>query len=360
MSDPLPQRDSSTARPSRAALARLVLLAGISFVAVGLLVGHGLRPRLPALAIGSLDGKIANYQAYHREIDTIVIGTSRVHHQIDPRAVDRGAAAHGCDKRTLNLGLGGANHAGLRFLLKMIRDDPPPNLTRVVLEPRASPSRELERLMAARFRRVLDADSFIPGLVEIRANPRGGDSWAFQTAFASVFAYHHLGIGTVSEQVLNPPPEDLRERIDWLEDRRGYRPMSMNAWGVPEVDPEYYQPETIALFREQLAGYRESVRSARLRAQWSDVLESLFAIAEEIPAPLALLFPPDRGTVSAGLVALVERDHPNLPILGFDPVSHPGLYDVDYWWNRGHLNDAGSAQFSERVGAALCALEGAS
>jgi hypothetical protein len=156
MTWPLPFHDPPAKRER--ACRRLLHCAGVAllaFVATGVALRLAADAALPPVDRGAIAIREARYGAQKDSVDTLLLGTRRLQFGVDSAVLDAEMTAQGCPTRSLNLSLAGLNIRELAHLLEMIRDDPPPRLELLLVEPRPNRSRDLEALLTPRFQATL-------------------------------------------------------------------------------------------------------------------------------------------------------------------------------------------------------------
>lgn len=358
MNWPLPFRDAPVPGHRRWLLACVAALVGILAFAV---TGHAVRRAVDAFApppaVEEITLKLDWYRDHKDSIDTIFIGTSRIFFSLDPRVFDAATAAAGCPTHSFNMALAGLNFRELLLFMQRIADDPPPRLKLVLFEPRPSPGRDLEEMMSPRRRLTMDADTLAASIAEGLANPRQGDrALEFLGYYLAGWFYHNLGMGTVSERLIDPKPPESPDQPEWAEDRRGHRPLGLQQDGsVQPHDPRFMEPKRLSGWQKEVAGYRPQTRNT-LHPGWRQMLDAYLDIVDRIPARTVILLPPHAHWFSRAFVKLAQDVRPDMPIVYFDPLSHPELYTVDGWYDDGHLNQVGGRRFAEDLAAVACGL----
>ena len=360
MNWPLPFRDPPLGRQPH----RPWLLAGAIALVAFVVAGHGIRrvgdTLLPPPAVEEITLKLDWYDAHKAVIDTIFVGTSRLFFTVDPRVFDAATAELGCPTHAYNMGLAGLNFRELLAFLELIRDDPPPNLKLLFFEPRPSPGRDLEEMMSPRRRLTMTADTLEVSIDEAMANPRRGDRvWWYLAYYLAGWSYQNLGMGMISERLIHPaPPEDADRQPEWTEDRRGHRPLGLQKDGsVWPHDPKFLRPRTLEKWQDEVDSYKPD-RRRPLHPGWRPILDAYLEILDGIHARAVVVLPPSGHWFSQSFARLVAEVRPDMPVVYFDPVTHPELYKGEAWYDDGHLNLEGGRTFSRELAAVACDIVG--
>jgi hypothetical protein len=283
--DPLPFRDPPFMPRAvswrRLPLVLLVLLAGL--VATGQVIRHLVDRLASPPEIGDLGVKIDWYLAHRAEIDVVFIGTSHVAYAVETKTFDAETRALGCPTSSFNLAVAGLNYRELIYLLSFVADHPPPKLKLVLFEPRPNASRDLKTLLTPRFRSTLTLGTFWRSLDDLLVNQRDADRTPFYVAaYLGAFAYHHLGIGTLAERVLQPTAREKPTGPEWQNGRRGYEPLDMKGT-ANEPHAKGFRGAELEEWRREVHDYANDLKTGRLEPDWKRILRTELTVAARIP-----------------------------------------------------------------------------
>ena len=344
------------------------VLALLSFAVGAALV----RSLVPPAEGGQLAIKLEYFAAHKDEYDAVYIGSSRVHHGLDPVLVDGELARAGVELCSFNLGVAAMSTFEQDFLLHRVLDLQPERLRWIFLEggpvgvalPRHHAFLEDPALFSARgvqWHTSLETRKVLACLRPLPLPPWRKLELAL--AHLELFGRNLTGLGradAILERVFEPASERKRllEELHSLASRRagfqGLDESDRRPGGEPE-DPALGGNPYLSQSRRVAAENALPVVLSELDVEF--YREQLRAAAER--GIELVYFTPPGGEGSPEALRLHELGI--LPVLHHfnDPERYPELFQEEQRIDLGHLNRSGAERFSrlfaEAVRADLCA-----
>jgi hypothetical protein len=345
--------------------ARAVLRALLAGVLTFLVVAWGLNTLVRALPLepkaGILNPKLAYLEQHADELDTIFVGSSRVHFQIDPLVFDAEMARLGCHSRSFNMGVHALNTAEERHLLKRLAEIDAGRWKWIFIERKQLPARQL---------RALGSDRqyyFLSGITDLRlslesiwTSNRGLRNNLIDTVHLLLaYAYVNIGGGQLSRLLPTPPgasrPEP-RVRVDLS--RRGFVPVEL------EIEPALRR-RAAAMDRKALAERLALTRAHDGRferlseARAAHFAEQVAAARRVAPNVGLVIFPQAWSYWVDDILALEQAAREGrlgevtVVNLG-DPRRHPEIYVERLWYENDHVIGEGAVMLSTYLARELC------
>lgn len=308
--------------------------------------------------------KIDWYRRHRDEIDTVFLGTSRVMRSIDPRIIDTGTAACGRPTHSFNFGVVGQTYLQVLAILEEIKNNPPKKLQYFIFEPRnnALIDKSLKSIYLQHF---MTWKNFIPALHEALANPNNArERWPHFFLLIEMYLYHKLGIG-ISDEIDQEFILD-RSTVKIDDNFRGFVPFDEITEAYEKFPPEYFDHfsehmvgfpdnENGDAFKRRYATWIDDVQHKRADGEaWAPVFTEEFTYIDRIKAQKFALMPPSVYPNEPAIRQFFREKYPQVPVLFPDLLTFPALYNLDYWYDDGHLNHIGAKLYSQWVAEQLC------
>ena len=291
-----------------------------------------------------LDQKLESLRSLDPPATTVFVGSSRIFRSIEPRAIDRAAAARGKVTRSYNLGLPNLTMTETLTVMEALAKLPEPPST-VLLEPtlKLLPNPEnLQTLRVVRHMNVTTARTIGSVLLADRQM-----SWAGKlrsAARASLPALdHYVGRGKLATVWLNQVPTVTRR----LEE--GYCAL--------ESEPGQHIAQRRARFLRQIDRWTSRRSRFDLDSTVRDLTEAEEVLWQRIAsqvdamgAELVFLYPPLKLNTSSQIVLMrgLGRRFPEVSALAYFEGQGPEwLYEPDLWFDSGHVAREVTGPFAE-------------
>jgi hypothetical protein len=304
--------------------------------------------------------KLAYFERHKDEFDVVYFGSSRVFRAIDPRVVDAELASAGIPCRSFNLAVGGMGAFETDFLLQRIAEMKPARLRWVIFEGLAFDPTFIrtENTHAAR---TVFWHSPAETKYALQATSRLDTSWFDKLRLCVthvqllLWKYANYGsgqsfVGAVTGESRDPFGRAMTE--EQLADGRGYQALE----NLSDKDDAALRANLLAnrkAIEEQIA-HMTAARSERpdLADYDLDALREQYRAVQSMNARLVyLLFP----AVHAPQDVLALHERGDIPLLFdfYQPERYPKLFDLELYFDAGHLNREGAVEFSRVLAEAL-------
>lgn len=309
-----------------------------------------------AVVSHKLDFLRAHADAY----DVILIGSSRVHYDIDPAVLDRSLAEAGCPVRVFNLGVQGLTAAEQYWLTGQLAAFGRGRWKAVLIERPQLPQATWRFVGSGRHRMGHSDLEQVRLSFEALATARRSRllTASDMAQVALGYLYYQIGPGRLAE-LIEPKPEAVPDegyRIDLSRD--GFVPLE------EEISPILKQRADRMdwnEFAERLEGIRHTLPTASpLSAMRLDHLRAQVADAERVSPNVGLLLLPQaaQDTIddSASLAeAAAAGELGRVPVVNMgDPIAYPRLFADGIWFDDDHLLGDGVPRVSAALGPAIC------
>jgi len=349
---------------SQTCKSRVMDLARVPLFCVLFLTGFSLGLAFLNIAIPSVSGSVVQaklewLKQHGDEIDTLMIGSSHVHHQISPIAFDKHVKECGDQTRSFNLGCYGmVNHEMMRILREVLAEDR--HFKNVFIAFGTEPPATNYQLT----QRAIWWHDFTESFAVV------GDVLVYDAPLTTKWTmiYDHLlhaslNIGRIGrwKLLLDPPALIPETMLDELSLTRGYSPIAKLAGKEEEYDqqrksltdhPDRFEATRKSLIA-QLEGSNAPGQPSRDQLAALRDLQRLIQILDGKCEQIFLFTPVGYGKVFPDLMKYLKGEHVTHWTLN-DPTKYPGLYDTDKWGNLTHLNQAGADEFTDVVAAEYC------
>ncbi len=346
----------SDRRQSVRALLKLFLPALAAFVALAVTLAL----RAPWPEEYGYAAKLEFFEEHKDEFDVVYFGSSRVFRGIDPRIVDAELAAAGVPARSFNLAVGGMGAFETDYLLQRIAEMKPARLRWIIFEGLAFDPTFIrtENVHAAR---TVFWHTPAETKYALQATSRLDTSWFDKLSLGVthvqllLWKYANYGSGQSFVAAITGESRDPYGRAltpEQLADGRGYQALET----MSDKDDALLRANLLAnrkAIEEQIAQMTKK-RSERpdLSDYDLDALRAQYRAAESMGARLVyLLF----AAVEAPPEILALHERGDIPLLFdfYDPERFPKMFDLELYFDAGHLNREGAVEFSKLLGATL-------
>jgi len=326
-----------------------LLLMLIWLAAAAMLVRATARHTLGALPVSGLAEKLVALEAIQHDINIVFLGSSRSARQIDPALLAREGAALGCDLRAFNMGVSGFSTNEIDYLLRWM-DARDVQIPWVVMESKGtdwlrytSSDRLYEHLRPFNYR-LLDIanDGF--------SQPPG--SWKIHLSLLG----SALNLG-LAHRYLDQPPAP----VDWLQlGRSGYRPLR---WMLNTLSSLPGRQATLQSILAENPNYiRDKFKPhAGNDQQMREIARILSRRAQQAAAQRVTFISPPSSEDAIFFTGYHSFTVPGLEYppyhIGLNMQATPQLADADYWFDIGHLTQAGAEIYTRYLAAEMCDLQ---
>ena len=348
------------ARPSRWLRPAAILGLGIAcYLAVAwplnLLAGRLAGEPRAAIVSHKLD----DLRAHAADYDVILIGSSRVHYDIDPAVLDRSLAEAGCPVRVYNFGVPGLTAAELHWLAARLAEIDG-GWQAVLIERPQLPLRTWRFVGSGRHRmghmELAQVGLSVEALATSSRSRLNAAVDMVQVALG--YLYYEIGPGRLAE-LIEAKPETVPDegfRIDLSRD--GFVPLEEEVSALLQARADRMDWDEFAV---RLASLRRTApASTPLSEARLDHLRAQIADAGRVAPNVGLLLLPqaqkasvDDSAAIAEAVAAGEFGRVALVNLG-DPIAYPRLFDDGIWYDDDHLLGEGVPRASAALGPAIC------
>ncbi len=349
----------------RAGAWRYALIFAAAFCLSNFSTGIAVRYLLRPAVAGDITPKLAELVASKDSYDTIAIGSSRMLHDFDPKAVAMGSKSVGCSVHAYNLGVGGLNGVEMHVLLRELAALHLPGLKRVIFDVPNHIYIQFENLPSRAVFVTTDPAEMPFVLEDIVSHPDPRKLSAF-LRYGISLAYHNSAIGAFVRP-LEPAHSPIETAAsEALED--GYAPLSAltSPSDLTSPTPERrHLTDNRVQFDDMLERLRQAAASdaasaTSLRARWrlSVVDQQIDSIRNLGYEPVLLLLP-DTSAEAIDDAALIEGHlraaRPDIEVINAMSAEYVSIvYDPAAWWDWTHLAQPSARQLSLRVGRELC------
>lgn len=304
--------------------------------------------------------KLEYFEQHKDEFDVVYFGSSRVFRGIDPRIVDAELVAAGVPARSFNLAIGGMGAFETDYLLQRIAAMKPARLRWIIFEGLAFDPTFIrtENIHAAR---TVFWHTPAETKYALQATSRLDTSWFDKLGLCVthlqlfLWKYANYGSGQSFVAAITGESRDPYGRAmtpEQLADGRGYQAL------------EILSDQSDAALRANLLANRTAIEAqiAQMTANRSqrpdlsdyhlDALHHQYRAAESMDARLVyLLF----AAVQAPPEVLALHERGDIPLLFdfYQPERYPKLFDLELYFDAGHLNREGAVEFSRVLAAEL-------
>jgi hypothetical protein len=282
-------------------------------------------------------------------------GSSHVHDGFDPRAFDAQLQGTPLATRSINGGVAGGSQAEQRAMaLEFLRElrlpkvgEGSPRACFVLLEMTAGANFTNDHLVHPRAINVYDWHT-LRFISELTDPSMGLGRRLGRVAYAiAATALHYMNVGMVSNRIFRPPLDQGALKIETENDRRGLEMEDMTPMMVSQVAEEFAQQSKVS----------EPVQEAVLPGN-IDLLRELDAASPVRNVQMLYVVMPMVSDLSRHPVypATMQGSHGMIPILNLaQPDKYPELYQVKYWHDSAHLDEAGAGLASRLIGEQIAA-----
>ena len=341
---------------------RLGLLFAGCFLVSTLALGIAARLALPPAEIVELTSKFHPLVRQDNDIDTIVIGSSRVLRDFMPAAFDAGAAAAGCPLHSYNLGVADMNVIEMRYLLDRVAAARLPHLKRILFDPPNDIHVSFANLHSERMWVTTDPRDALRALGDIWSHP-DPRKFSATARYAAAFVYRNSALGLLG-RILHPDP---LPDPPW--------PDSMDATGFQSQDPaaatidpnRALMLQTFDQFKAELADLERQdagdlpptpISADQERRRIAGILDVTALIRRMGYQPAVLHLPDTYGeaiTDAKGIERALRDQQPPIPdidLMGSEWAAR--IYAPDAWYDRTPLHRTAAGEASADAGTSLC------
>lgn len=303
--------------------------------------------------------KLDDLRAHAADYDVILIGSSRVHYDIDPAVLDRSLAEAGCPVRAYNFGIPGLTVAELHWLAARLAEIDG-GWKAVLIERPQLPLRTWRFVGSGRHRMGHMELAQVGLSVEALAtSSRSRLNAAVDMAQVALgYLYYEIGPGRLAE-LIEAKPETVPDegfRIDLSRD--GFVPLEEEVSALLKTRADRMDWDEYA---GRLAGLRRTLPSpSPLPEARLEHLRAQIADAGKVAPNVGLLLLPQAQRTSvddsasiAEAAAAGELGRVAVVNLG-DPIAYPRLFDDGIWYDDDHLMGDGVPRASAALGPAIC------
>jgi len=327
----------------------LAIIVGVLGVVMGrATLSVGLDGRAPTIPI--VDPIRASYAASSSEINTLLLGSSRVYRGLDPKIFDEALARADVRSRTFNHSWPDMSLVEMLRVLESLPEDAV--LDRILIEPSLFSLWVVENPRSVRTRAFHTPQTTVDMLRLIGCgNYPAGD--AIEAGYHTLMAglSHVVGVGVLRDGLVES--DSLPEASI-----NGFRPLDL------ETDEGFLERHrklkrrTKAYKKRVSRIHRKQKLPRRLASCERELIERVVAVAESRGAQVTVVIPPTVRRVReyAGLRAGLADV--GVSVLAYDdPALYPALYAIKHRFDVEHLNAKGARVWARMVARDLLALE---
>lgn len=344
----------NAARPASLRFAALVFLGVVGF----LLGAAAVREAVPWRPyVEGYTEKIEFYRRHQDRFNLIFLGSSRVFRHIDPLVFDPAAAEAGHPFRSFNFGIDALSLIELRSLVEEILALDPPGLEYILVEPSFVTNIPLRNLTTAR---TIYFHGWDNARVELTCNLTSTRYRRVSDRTLLAGLYHQANLGRVASVLF--PPEEVRPASLTLP------ALDINAgFEAQDHEPTPERLEVHQTFLDRIDEYDEMIRKPPETPPWSrgayaghneGVLEIMDRIRRSGRKPVLVVTPGFYGIAHyLQFFEHLEQTGEALPVLSY-LTGYDDVYQIDYWYDPGHMTGDGARRFSNRLGIDMARLAG--
>lgn len=377
----------ASARPNRSASALalhalLALATGVVLLAAAAEVSH----RYSGVEYQSITSEKLGYVREHAdEIDVYFVGSSRVLRGIDPIVVDERRHELGCKGGTsFNFGRGGMTAPTAAAIVAAIEEESAGRAPLILVEPFPAYGPAMLRPSDPASRFANRPSTFWLGLLQVWTMRPPNDvrkdvlpAWLLETPlhtigverlfvslrYVKTFGTATLGIGAAQRALVSNRGERVEPVAAHVLQRRGFQSLDTR---LAEASGDEARGLEIRRNRNRqglAAGLAALVRPRDAIARELTSLEaryvrSFLAAMVRAGTRIGIVFTPttypetqERNDAAA---AFLRDQYPDISVLALEPSAAPALFVPHFWFDSGHLTEAGARVYSRGIGAALC------
>ena len=323
----------------------------------------------PWEAVDVAGSKLEVYAASSDPYDVVFVGSSRVYRHVVPDVIDSRLEAAGVPGRSFNFGVAGMRALETLETLPLVLGASPQPPKWVVITPELVEP-EFDAEATVRGIAWHSFDSTVASLQAVAASDADLSNkldWAL--SHLTAFSWNATGVGQYLAAIANTPDANTFEAAGlggdgWvsldlfldLATGRARRNLATRQDRLDEAGAESFAAKVASLSATAEAVYADP---PALNAAESSYLESLRKTVEGAGSRLVLMVPPGGDEFTADwLIAAQQQGIVDSLIVLADPRTHPELFDLDLWFDNGHMNERGAVLFSQVLGDELAKLAG--
>ncbi|HMR32690.1 MAG TPA: hypothetical protein PKA13_14280 [Geminicoccaceae bacterium] len=304
--------------------------------------------------------KLDFLRTHARDYDVVLVGSSRIHYDVEPATLDDGLRAAGCPVRTYNFGVPGLTAAEQDWLTGKLAEVPDRRWRAVLIERPQLPLRTLRYLGSDRHRLGhVEPHQLWLSYQSLATSSRSRLNWGVDMVHEVLgYLYYQLGPGELGRLVAEPAadvPSDgftidlsrggfvpLEEEVSPLLKARADR-MDWDEFARRLVELRSDPPVAAPLPELRLDQMREQIEQARRLAPT--------VVIALLPQAIRSVVDENASIVEAGKAGAFG----DTPILNMgDPQAHPRLFADGIWFDDDHLMGDGPSRLGQDLGRALC------
>ncbi|MEL7448081.1 MAG: hypothetical protein AAFN78_02670 [Pseudomonadota bacterium] len=336
-----------------------MVISALAFVLVSRVVVKSYRSTSDGSAIPVLFDKLQALQRVLPQTDIVVIGSSHVYRNFDPKAFDEAMAGLGCPVRSFNMGVAGMNINEANFIVDAMAGEHAPDWLLLENLPPVRPS----SFGNERSRRFMRLDTLPLAVRDIlSAGVSGPRRLRILGLVLYAHAYEEAGTGMLASRLIGDGRLDAKQRdyFSWgdSDGRQGY--LALEDETAPQFAARRQRHlDTLAAFDRALAHYASDQPKREAAARRVTYLrEVLDAAAETGPRVALVTMPnPEDGGFSKGLELGASNGELAHPLINLnDPARFTWLTDPAAWFDSAHLTRDASARLSEALAKDFCSV----
>lgn len=343
-----------------------LLLFCVAFAFTGIMVTAWDRAQNRPVPIPLLQQKWLEIAQQDAAIDTLFIGSSQIFRSIDAAALDTELRRRGCTSRSYNLGIPSLTIAEMLDLLVRLREGRSHKFRRVVIEMPPPAAIDPDNLLTPRIRHYMSAGNLGLILQDIWSSSDGFLRRAKHSIFAlGAFAVEWSGTGKLAA-VLFPEKNAITPGVTaTLALEQGYLSLEADASaGIAErgVHFQQHRGEYAQIFK---AAVTPSPGPKTIPQQRWNLIQNLLRNAAPLSDEIFFLVSPKPQRARIGEAAALEQDWraqqgisehiAPVTLLNMNhPQRYPALFQIEQWFDGGHLSESGVGLFTTLLAAQLC------
>ena len=330
---------------------------------------YGQNRLLPESYINNISEKLYQYNNINNHLDGVFIGTSHVYRGINPELVRAEYHSGNCTPRFYNFGIPGMTSALFIKIIDFINSTS--NSKKIIyIEPEFAFGEFKELSVSDRSLYTLKIDTVIFGLLQIITRDDIIIFERLKLSFNIIINYLSSGIGISA----------LRSRLieNDILSHLNYSLLNNLRYGYYSLDHEIMNADTErekkllrkrkrnkvkgakSEFSEQLEMVKGEYKKESRDIHFAERLyiEKIIKSASSRNHEIGFIFMP---TLKYQKVArlkawqsYLKKHHPDINVINITPLNTSELYNIDLWFDRGHLNSNGADILSLKVGRIIC------
>lgn len=356
---PLPkisEQKDSYRNPWKWLAAIIIFIAGFSLTSQ--FINFNLQRIVTTLDIPALNPKLEDIKREGSQYDFVFIGSSRVFRGIDPVKVDEEARKLACNIKTYNFGIGGLSVLEQRHVLKRLHETGV-SIDTIIIEPYSVSDNKLDGYISDRRRFFYTWDN-LPNLILDQLTMPNNILYKIRNVAYLLFGFsrEQVSVGRLSYLLF---PQQPKVKDQWDKPiHRGHMPLD------DEIGPVYDKRK--AQFMRMVSRIEEKIEKAINNPGLRDSSGNRFELVQRIVNDVrtknintAIIFMP------SPLFILNSRDledkisnklTESLPIINLnEPAHYRDLFEIENYFDGGHLNQRGAGVLAKHLASELCALQ---